>query len=636
MSTPERNPAPRGWRDRPWRSLWAAGTSDPILLVGFSSLVVMLHARIVGQASVFPYSDASSHLAKALSLREELQYSPSPIDWLYGLLFSADSYPNFLAAVSQPFLEVDSSIASARLSLVTFTLAHAAVAVLVGRGLWGRLGAWTYTAWICFAPLLLAYSGVYMIDVALVAPVGICAILVERSNGFRHPGLSVAFAAVAACGLLTKWTWFLFLAPPVFAAVALAVWTSHRSWLGRVGSAVLLTAGSLGVCYLIVHLGRSGFTHLVDGRGVPRWLPLFLFALGVSVALGWPWFARWRASKEHPVPPVANLAVVGICVVLTAGTWYTLGQLDLWDRLDHERGQAALREVGPRITRRVWGHVMNLTPAPWILLTLSLVGVVLGRRGGWAFATRVVAIILAVTVMARTIPPDPRYILPVAPLLMGACVAGWRGLPRSLRIGAGATLISLAVLGSLLPRFGRFPAAVEMRVEPSDPGWGVGELAVPGLRRVLTLPVGIQSQPPSGDLRPQELEQLLSTLRGVCGQWRCEAHYVSVIPDVQGRALEIVSRFGGVPLEVLERGPPNRRAGVVVVKPSGAPGQPTGPVEAGEVLWAAPPGSGKPLTIHAASGSLPDDRPVAAPPHSGPPRGPAPHPSPRTPAPAGR
>ena len=555
-------PSPGTAPQSPPGGRWRGWLLELALASVFLILVVERFMDRLAGAPAHPYSDESSHLAAVLHLSRQLQEIPVPIPWLHTLLLSRDSYPNLLYATTLPVMGDEPSIYSARLSLLVFPILHAAAAVLLGRREWGRSAAWAYALIVCCTPLALAYAPLYFVDVPLVAMVGISLILLERCDGFRRPGSSAAFAVVAVAGLLTKWTWIIFLAVPVLVAAACAIHASHTRWSLRLAWAA---ASSFGVAVIVLFILHTSSTPHIDeyyANGPMAWVCVSAIFAGLALALAWPIWAHWQGKRGYSPKPLTNLWVATGSIALGAGPWYWMSMASLGGRLDHEQNMWTQR--GGNNLQLVLGNLETtrlLIPAMGVLLVMSIVIAIFTKRGGWSILPRLAAMVLAFCILALTLPYDPRYLLPLGPLIAGSCVAGWRGLrPRSQWAAAG--LVGMLCLASVWGPSLLTDEAAKRWSDTTAANWAAGRLSVP----VVAFPLATGRQPSSA-LTANEVKSMVKIIRKLCGPEFCLARYAPRVKGLHGRAIWVLARYGGVQLEVQEPGRQELKNGTLVLLP---------------------------------------------------------------------
>lgn len=507
---------------------WRAGEALLVLL----TLVVLWRVQQAGllQASAVPWSDESAHLNKLLDLREALARTRGWEQHLALALFSNDAYPSPSYAATLPFLGVTPTLNEARSAFGAWIVAVVGLGLWVGRTPWGAAGAWAWSLTVGFAPAGLALARIYYLDVPLMATVAAGFLFCEASEGFSRSRYAGALALVACLGMYTKWTWAIFLVMPLGLAVLRGVYASAGAWARRIpiGLGLLGWAGAVagGVAYAgMQDPGRPGF------RG-----PLAVAGAGIALWCVWMGLAEWRARRARALTPAWNVAALVTVVGLVAGPWYALVWGALQDRYAHEHaswvGRNGVSQLAPSLEA-----ARLLVPACEVLIPLGILLVLVRRRGGWTLAGALGGALFAFWVTVRTLPFDPRYLLPLLPLLAGAIVAGLQGLAGPGRVAVLALVASVDLGCVLIPAAGRAPVGTALVARR----WhGV---SLPGLQAV-----------PTPWIPDAELDRLLGSLAARCGEGPCTVHFQqSGQVPLQARALTVLTRLRGWNMHVDER-----------------------------------------------------------------------------------
>ncbi len=508
--------------------------------VGILAAVVAFSALNMRFADPIPYSDESAHLGKVLNL-ENLDLLRDRWGYVHGLMFSADPYPHVVHLVALAVLDYVRTVDGSRLSMSIFLLLHVAVALGLGPRLWGKAGTWAYVAMVAFSPIFLAYSRVFLIDVPLVSMVGAALILALASEGFSRSGPSIGLAVVATLGMLTKWVWAVFLVVPISIAILRAIYGCSDRWGLRLLAGLGVAAGSAA---LGAGIWKAGMAPDIAryGAGAPEgWKPVAL-ALG-----GWASILPWGLAglvKRKPLPRLVNVVWMLLFVVSTAGVWYALMQKRLWERFALEEGQYNVRH-GEAAWAQSTDVVLALVPAVLLLLALGGIGVLLGRRGGWTLVSGLGGAAVGFWVIVSSLPFDPRYLLPLLPLVAAPIVAGWEGLGR-VRWVATVLVALLMVRQGVAPLWD--PAAVTR-----SGLFGVSA----DLQRwhSLTLPRLTRAHPRIGNAAT--VATFVQQVQSLCHSRPCRISYVQS-PDfsLQGRGLSALVGYAGTPLDVMETSKP--------------------------------------------------------------------------------
>ncbi|HND30382.1 MAG TPA: hypothetical protein PLA94_10305 [Myxococcota bacterium] len=508
-----------------------------LVCLGLIAAFTALNMRF---ADPLPYSDEAAHLGKVLNL-ESVYRVQDRWGQLHELLFSRDPYPQVVHLVALAVRREWQTVDASRLSMSIFLLAHVALALGLGPRLWGKAGSWAYVALVAFSPIFLAYSRIFLIDVPLVSMVGAALILALASEGFSRTGPSIGLAIVATLGMLTKWVWAVFLFIPITLAILRAVYGCSERWGPRILAGVALILGSAGAG-LAIWKGGLALDPRRYGAGTPEgWKPIML-VLGCFASLPVWAFLPWIRKK--PLPRLVNVVWMLLFVVGTAGVWYTLMQTRLWERFALEEGQYMVRH-GESSWRQSKVVLNALVPAGQVLLGVGLLGALRARAGGWTLLSGVGGAALGYWVIVSTLPFDPRYLIPLLPLLAAAVVAGWSGLGPLRWVATVGVVVLMMRLGvaplwdpSAVTRLGMLGVSVKLDE------WH--DLSLPSITR---------AHPRIG--KGPAVAAFVDQVRSLCKSIPCRISYVQA-PEfsLQGRGLSALVGYAGTPLDVLETNKP--------------------------------------------------------------------------------
>jgi hypothetical protein len=510
-----------------------------LVCLGLIAAFTALNMRF---ADPIPYSDEAAHLGKVLNL-ESVYRIQDRWGQLHELLFSRDPYPQVVHLVALAVRQEWQTVDASRLSMSIFLLAHVALALGLGPRLWGKAGSWAYVALVAFSPIFLAYSRIFLIDVPLVSMVGAALILALASDGFSRTGPSIGLAIVATLGMLTKWVWAFFLVVPISLAILRAVYHSSDRWGPRLVAAVALLLGA-GAAGAAIWEGGLAIDPRRYASGTPEgWKPILLF-LGSWASL--PVWAALPWIRKKPLPRLVNVVWMLLFVVGTAGVWYTLMQTRLWERFALEEGQYNGRNGASSWVQSAV-VLKALIPAGQVMLGVGLVGALRARAGGWTLLSGLGGAALSYWVIVSTLPFDPRYLLPLLPLLAAPVVAGWPGL-GPLRWAATAAVVALMMRQGVAPLWD--PTAVTraglLGVSANITDW-----------HGLSLPRLTRAHPRIG--KKPAVDAFVAKVQSLCQMPPCRISYVQS-PDfsLQSRGLSALVGYAGTPLDVLETSKPVR------------------------------------------------------------------------------
>lgn len=391
------------------------------------------------QGDAFPVSDEAGHVRKVTQIERELLHARGTTKKLTKALFSTDAYPQLYHLLALAPLSAERSLYALRLSLLPLHLVHLLVGLVVGRRLWGGPAAVAYVLMVGLSPVALAWARIFYIDVPLVPLVGIATLLALGAEGGRRRLATLGLAAACALGLQVKWVFGFFLVGPL----ALLWLQGARRPAAR--RAVVLAGSVAQLLLLAAILGLTawmGAGPLAGGGG-----PHLDDALYVTL-LGW---ALWAAALLIPLPagPGWRLGLATALVGLTTAPWYATMLEALRGRAAHEGAMQAQAGLSSPASWRL-EIALNLVPLGLPLLGMSLLGVILTRRGGPTFFACAASAALSFALVSWGLPFDPRYQLPLLPLIAAAIGAGWSGLGRlalPATLGLAGLLLALTAGG---------------------------------------------------------------------------------------------------------------------------------------------------------------------------------------------
>ena len=317
--------------ERAWRWRWFDATALAVVIVVIASLNLVWTSIETRP----PDWDQARHLGDSLVYYQTISLA-HPLAALETYLY----YPPFFYWVADAFYAVfgtDSRVAV--LSNDLFFLTILAFSTYgIGRRLWNRPVGLLAAVFVLTTPTIVSSSKQYMVDMPLAAMVALALYLLIRSENFSRRGPSLLFGLAVGLGLLTKWTFPIFLIAPSALAVVLAVVTSVR---GRSVAAPVNIAGAAILAFAVCGLWYLHNSAALDHdltyfasdalKGSPpiasfaslSWyfwvlldvqlyvLPFLLFAVGVVFAL-----ARREVALRNLQPLVLIVSAFVICALL--------------------------------------------------------------------------------------------------------------------------------------------------------------------------------------------------------------------------------------------------------------------------------------------------------------------------------
>jgi 4-amino-4-deoxy-L-arabinose transferase-like glycosyltransferase len=255
-----------------------------------------------------PVYDTASHAMAALQLAEApfLTHPPTALKWV----LETHPYPPFVYLVSVPFAHllgptVDAFLGAHAVFMAILLFATYALGRRLDRPRTGVGAAFL----VGMYPILYGLSRHYLLDIPLVAMVTVAICFLVYAENFRRPLPSALFGLSVGLGLLTKWTFAVFIGAPFLIALVGVLRKGSFKRLWNVLLSVLLGSLIAGPWYLV---------HLAD-------LKNFLQIGGVYAALegdpvvrslkAWTYYADALLNSQIFAPFTA-LFVVGLALLL--------------------------------------------------------------------------------------------------------------------------------------------------------------------------------------------------------------------------------------------------------------------------------------------------------------------------------
>jgi 4-amino-4-deoxy-L-arabinose transferase-like glycosyltransferase len=467
----ERASAGLGGRPRQGRTGRRAQRGALILL----GLVILFHlvnnSLWLARNEVVYGFDRMTHQLISLEYDDILSEGLGPRT-LFAALTRSGYYPPLVHLTAVGFyrllgVSMDAAALSNSVYLVLFLLAVYGLGERFG-GPWVGLNS---AAIASTFPIIFSMSRYLYVDFALTSLVAVNVCLLVRANRFRHRAYTLLYGLSLGLGMLTKWTFAAFAAPPLLVVLASsgalpAAWRAllPPAWDGR----RLLVANLLGLGltagWFLPNLAPVGDLPLGYVLPVLSWLfwsATFYFCLMA-------WAAGGPAEREDPTPTQGYHLLAALLLGLSvAGSWY-LTRIDFlysfW-----------LNAYG-KPTGRSWGFGRYLdflvreqiSPLYVVPLLLAVLGLIVARwrrtrasskparelfnlgAEGWAIVLWVA--VSFVIFSSRVSIVHSRYIMPLLPPLAIALALGLarlrppplRGLVTGLLLAAA--LVQVAAL----------------------------------------------------------------------------------------------------------------------------------------------------------------------------------------------
>lgn len=433
-----------------------ASRNAQVIALTLLALLIVFHLvnNVLWQiANELVYSmDRMFHQVTSLAYYEILRESVN-LHTLFSALTWSDYYPPLVHLTVTGFyklfgVSMDVAALSNSLWLVALLLAVYGIGKRLGGPWVGLLSAFVVSTF----PIIFAMSRYLYIDYALTAMVAVNVYLLLRSERFKHKGCSILYGVTLGLGMLIKWTFVVFVGPPllvVLVSPGLVAAVGHTlrpsTWKWR----RLLLAVLLG-------LGLTALWFLPNIEATAT-LPLGYALVPVSWLL-WTvtWFFLLYPSERGP----NLLGALGLALNVASG-WY-LTKINFV-------GAFWLNAYG-KPTGRSWGFAgyldylvhEQLSPFFVVILVVSVAGLVWSRWwstrswremfslgvDGWVLVLWAVIPYIVFSIQVSIV--HSRYIMGLLPPL-GIAIALWlsRVRPAWLR----TLLLTVVVAGALVQFF---------------------------------------------------------------------------------------------------------------------------------------------------------------------------------------
>jgi 4-amino-4-deoxy-L-arabinose transferase-like glycosyltransferase len=295
-----------------------------------------------------PHWDMARHLGDSLVYLHTFA-GFHPVQWLDTYTY----YPPLTSWVADAFYAVfGTGTPIAVLSNVVFLAILAWSTYGIGKLLWSRRVGLLSTILVLATPVIVSNFKEFMLDAPLTAMVALSLYLLIRSQGFSRRGPSLFLGLVCGLGLLTKWTFPVFIALPLAAAGVTAAVNAARTRspavLVNIAGAAVIAFAVCGLWYLhnwsqlhqdlTYYAGPAAIAKgsppvgSLSSLGFYFWtlmnyhlflLPFLLFVVGLVFV-----FARREAAARNLYPVLLIIGTYGISSLLrNKDVRYTLPML---------------------------------------------------------------------------------------------------------------------------------------------------------------------------------------------------------------------------------------------------------------------------------------------------------------------
>ncbi len=415
-----------------------ARTAWPLALLWLVQMAAALYWLAVDRQP--PYWDVAGHAAETL-LVARLPYLSDPVGALNGLLDTLP-YPPLVYVLAAPLAALSPTVDAMLLVNGLFWALLLGGTYGVAAHAAGRRAGLAAAVLISAYPMVYGLGRIYLLETPMTAMAALAVWLLLRTDTFGRGRSSVLFGIVCGLGMLTKWTFAVFLAGPVLAVLWGALAKPDRA--ARLGRLALATAaGALAALpwYVLVYTDLRDFLPLAasvwaaaEGDPAPfsagAWLYYVnaLFAQQTMAVLGLLFVAGLLLALAR-APRTQALAVLLAWVAVPFVVFVAYPNKDIRYTIPYLPAVAALTGVGYAQIRTTWlRRALAAGALLWAVVQFS--GLTFGLRGLLPEVSPAVGP-LHFTLYRESVhiatPPQPAA-WPIAEILTTA--VGDAGLPR--------------------------------------------------------------------------------------------------------------------------------------------------------------------------------------------------------------
>ena len=178
-----------------------------------------------------PFWDMANHASWSLGVLRDFQQNG--ISALSTLPYASPGYPPlYYAAVATAYRLLGTSIDAAQLANVPAMILLALATYGIARGLMNPTAAAIAAVLVNFYPFMVWISRETLIETWLTAMVALALWTLTKTKRFSRQNWSLVFGVVCGLGMLTKWTFAIFVALP-------ALWAARGHWSNALKSAAI-------------------------------------------------------------------------------------------------------------------------------------------------------------------------------------------------------------------------------------------------------------------------------------------------------------------------------------------------------------------------------------------------------------
>ena len=265
---------------------------------------VHLHDSIVFHNVLRAPQEISFDVVRAIANRSDM----------YPLLRPSGYYPPLVAGItSATYFWLPITPQGALLSNILFLVVLAVSVQQIGFHLFDRRVGWLACILVLACPIVFAESGLYMLDMPLTAVFALAIWILLWGRSFDHLARAALFGFVCGLGMLTKWTFVVFIFGPAAFVACEAVFRAGQGdrvrRIRHVCLAVVVGLATFGPYYLPI-LGEL----LSEAKRFSGWA----LAQGPSTTFSWSsaGYYGWLFWSEMGTPAIAILFLIGLVVLI--------------------------------------------------------------------------------------------------------------------------------------------------------------------------------------------------------------------------------------------------------------------------------------------------------------------------------
>ncbi len=455
----------------PWSRVDAVHAA--VLALGATAYVAFLR-HIAELSPTPPMADAAGHTLHAFEAWT--LFSKGPLVAFETLIYMGGGYPTLVYCLAATLFGRTPSPAALPNAMHIILVGCLLVGWGLARSRWGRASAWTWTLFVGLSPYVVGFASHFFLDLPLTAASGASMVALLRARRLDTAGPGFIFGLLAGFGMLMKWAFLFFLAPPfaVCALIALGVRIRARQLpilaVGALVVTVVVVAGGFYVGWRVGPNPQGADDHSF-------YIKVFAACVVVGGALS-AWAARAKAAEG-----IRGIYTAIGAGVMVAAPWYVLGLREMYglfalhSDIHATRTQGLMFYVAENYDsfRAFFPFIEYITGGALLVLLL--------RRQWAAFGDGLVGtlgVVSGLVCISGTVAPDTRYILPCLPLAAAIVAAAVSTLPTPLR-WACVGLLAVGGIAAVRPVNGDESAPSPFRQFETNPDvtWTVPLLGRP-------------------------------------------------------------------------------------------------------------------------------------------------------------